>query len=82
MPEKVKITRYDIDEITTELVSNNAVTDLVSTKFITRVEAILYSNPRWGTPATNKFTFARSVKTEPKSDLFKDWPRKQHQRLN
>ena len=80
LPVEIKVGRYDLDEKTGELRSDKEIVDYVSLKGITKVEAILHSNPRWGTQATNKFVFAKSVKFDPDKDpFFKNWPQKNTQ---
>lgn len=80
LPVEIKVGRYDLDEKTGELRSDKEIVDYVSLKEITKVEAILHSNPRWGTQATNKFVFAKSVKFDPDKDpFFKNWPQKNTQ---
>ena len=65
LPVEIKVGRYDLEQKTGEL---------------RKVEAILNSNPRWGTQATNKFVFAKSVKFDPDKDpFFKNWPQKNTQ---
>lgn len=74
LPDKIKVSQYDLDEETGKLKSNEDIANYVSVKKIAKVEAILYSNPRWGTRATNKFTFTEPVKIDPQNDPFKNWP--------
>ena len=57
LPEKIKISRYDLDEEKGELRSSKSIEERILTKDIVKVEAILYSNPRWRVPPTNKFKF-------------------------
>ncbi len=52
----------------------------VPVKKIVKVEAILHSNPRWGTRVTNKFAFVKPVKIDPeRNSFFKNWPQKSTQ---
>ncbi|WP_242360822.1 hypothetical protein [Limosilactobacillus antri] len=62
LPTEIKVGRYDLDEETGKLRSNKDIADYVPLKEIAKVEAVLHSNPRWGTRATNKFAFAKPVK--------------------
>lgn len=73
LPAEIEVGRYDLDEETGKLRSNKEIADYVSIKKIAKVEAILHSNPRWGTRATNKFFFSKPVKANPGLDLFKNW---------
>lgn len=70
----VEISKYDLDENTGELRSGNSLVTFIPTNKIFRLEAILYSNPRWGVVPTNKFIFSKPVRGDFKSDFFKDWP--------
>lgn len=70
----VEISKYDLDENTGELRSDNSLVTFIPTDKIFRLEAILYSNPRWGVAPTNKFTFSKPVRRDFKSDFFKNWP--------
>ncbi|WP_295730763.1 hypothetical protein [uncultured Limosilactobacillus sp.] len=80
LPDKIKVSRYDLDEETGKLRSNKDIADYVPVKRITKIEAILYSNPRWGTRATNKFVFAKPVKFDSDKDpFFKNWSKKNTQ---
>lgn len=72
--QTAEISRYDLDEKTSKLRSLNSIVTFVPTSRIAKLEAILYSNPRWGTGPTNKFEFFKPVKT--RSDFFRNWPRK------
>ena len=77
LPTEIKV---DLDEETGELRSNKDIADYVPVKEIAKVEAILHSNPRWGTRATNEFVFAKPVKIDPEiSSFFKNWPQKSTQ---
>lgn len=80
LPDKIKVSRYDLDEKTGKLRSAKDIADYVPIKKIAKVEAILHSNPRWGTRATNKFVFSKPVKIDPERDpFFKNWPHKNTQ---
>lgn len=57
LPEKIKISRYDLNEEKGKLRSSKSIEEQILTKDIVKVEAILHSNPRWGVPPTNKFKF-------------------------
>lgn len=59
LPTEIKVGRYDLDKETGKLRSNKDIADYVPLKEIAKVEVILHSNPRWGTRATNKFSFER-----------------------
>lgn len=67
LPDKIKIDRYDLDEATGKLRSFKNISDFVPAIKIVKVEAILYSNPRWGTRPTNKFIFVKPEKTDHKN---------------
>lgn len=83
LPTEIKVGRYDLDEETGKLRSNKDIADYVPLKKIVKVEAILHSNPRWGTRATNKFVFAKPVKIDPEiSSFFKNWSHKNTQQNN
>ncbi|MGN1282308.1 MAG: hypothetical protein ACI4UB_00620 [Limosilactobacillus sp.] len=71
--QTAEISRYDLDEKTSQLRSSNSMVTFVPTHQIAKLEAILHSNPRWGTGPTNKFMFAKAAK--PKPDFFKEWPK-------
>ena len=62
LPTEIKIGRYDLDEKTGKLRSAKDIADYVPIKKFAKVEAILHSDPRWGTRATNKFVFAKPIK--------------------
>lgn len=52
----IEVSQYDLDESTATLRSYNDDTlFFVPTKRIAKVEAILYSSPRWGAHPTNQF---------------------------
>ncbi|AVK62207.1 hypothetical protein C5Z25_10660 [Lactobacillus sp. CBA3605] len=72
--QAVEISQYDLDEETSKLRSFNSIVTFVPTNRITKLEAILHSNPRWGIRPTNKFEFSKPVKIE--LDQFKNWPTK------
>lgn len=72
----VDISRYDLDENTSKLRSGNQLTTFVPTSEIVKIEAILYSNPRWGTRPTNNFEFSNSGKMDPELDQLKNLPKK------
>lgn len=75
----VELLRYNLDEGTGMLRSHDLNGDtiiFVPVAPIVKIEAIMHSNPRWGTRPTNKFEFAKTVKFDPKTDPFKNWPRK------
>lgn len=65
-----KINKYDLDEGTNELRSGNRVVTFIQINRISQLEAILYSNPRWGVAPHNKFTFSKSARRDFKSDFF------------
>lgn len=50
--------------------SGNRVGTFMPINKIFRLEAILYSNPRWRVAPTNKFTFSKSARRDFKSDFF------------
>ena len=72
--QTVEISQYDLDEETSKLRSFNSIVTFVPTSRITKLEAILHSNLRWGTGPTNKFEFPKPVKIDPELDPFKNWP--------
>ena len=72
--ETAEISQYDLDEKTSKLRSSNSIVTFVPTSRIAKLEAILQSNPRWGTWPTNKFEFSKPVKIDPELDPFKNWP--------
>lgn len=51
------LNRFDIDPLTKNVRSYNFTTIFVPLTLITKVEAILYSNPRWGRYPNNDFSF-------------------------
>lgn len=53
--QTAEISRYDLDEKTSNLRSSNSIVTFIPISRITKLEAILHSNPRWGTRPTNKF---------------------------
>lgn len=53
---------YDMDFKTGHLRSSNMVTIFIPLDIITKIEAILYSNPRWGLPPFNEFLFSSEIK--------------------
>lgn len=55
LPDMIEVLRYDLDETTATLRSNNDTIDSVPLDKIVKIEAILFSNPRWGVRPTNKF---------------------------
>lgn len=59
LPDVIEICRYDLDESTARLRSNNGTSDYVPLDKIVKIESILYSNPRWGGIPTNKFVVGR-----------------------
>ncbi|WP_300956083.1 MULTISPECIES: hypothetical protein [Lactobacillus] len=72
-----EISQYDLDEEASELRSSNSLVTFIPTNRIAEIEAILHSNPRWGTRPTNKFEFAKPVNMNLISQLFKNWPSKE-----
>ncbi|TSO26720.1 hypothetical protein [Lactobacillus sp. LL6] len=62
LPEKIKVSCYDLDEVTGSLKSSKNITSYVPVNRIFKIEVILHSNPRWGVPITNKFIFIKSLK--------------------
>lgn len=55
LPDVIEVLQYDLDESTAKLRSYNDTIDSVPLDKIVKIEAILYSNPRWGVRPTNKF---------------------------
>jgi hypothetical protein len=53
---------YDIDYEKFGLRSQNMVTISIPLEIIDKLEAILYSNPRWGHPPVNEFLFDTEFK--------------------
>ncbi|MCT3602015.1 hypothetical protein EFS28_03950 [Lactobacillus acidophilus] len=51
-----------MDFKTGHLRSSNMVTIFMPLDIITKIEAILYSNPRWGLPPFNEFLFSSEIK--------------------
>lgn len=76
--QTAEISRYDLDEKTSNLRSSNSIVTFIPINRITKLEAILHSNPRWGTRPTNKFEFSKPVKIDSKQDPFKNWPTQTH----
>lgn len=74
--QTVEVSQYDLNEETSELRSNESIVTFIPTNKIIKLEAIQYSNPRWGTKPTNKFEFAKPVKIDPELEPFKNWLRK------
>lgn len=72
--QTAEISQYDLDEKTSKLRSFNSIVTFVPTSRIVKPEAILHSNPCWGTGPTNKFEFSKPVKIDPELDPFKNWP--------
>ena len=60
--QTAEISQYDLDEKTSKLRSSNSIVTFVPTSRTAKLEAILHSNPRWGTGPTNKFEFPKPVK--------------------
>lgn len=79
MPKLLEIYRYDLNEETATLRGSDGSTIFIPVEIIEKIEAISHSNPRWGTRSTNKFTFSSTIKFDPNSDLFKDWPKKRNE---
>lgn len=81
-PSAVKtiiLMQYTLDENTGKLRSFDSSSNIiifVPVDGIAKIEAILYSSPRWGTRPTNKFKFSKPVRRDLKSDFFKNWPKK------
>ncbi|WP_416353267.1 hypothetical protein ACNAN0_10725 [Agrilactobacillus fermenti] len=70
-----ELVRYDLDENNSKLRSFNNVSIFIPIQNIVKIEAILHSNPRWGTRPTNKFVFAELVKINLESSApFRNWP--------
>lgn len=72
--QTAEISQYDLDEKTSKLRSFNSIVTFFPTSRIAKLEAILHSNPRWGTGPTNKFEFSKPVKIDSELDPFKNWP--------
>ena len=53
---------YDTDYKTGHLRSSNMVTIFIPIGIVAKIEAILYSNPRWGLPPFNEFLFSSEIK--------------------
>lgn len=53
----LQISRYDLDEDSPKLRSYNSIAIFIPTAIVEKIEAILYSNPRWGSQLTNEFIF-------------------------
>lgn len=53
--KKLVLFLYDIDEEHNKLRSDKGIRIFIPLKKVTQVEAIRFSNPRWGSPLTNKF---------------------------
>ncbi|WP_241146832.1 hypothetical protein [Lactobacillus gallinarum] len=53
---------YDTDYKTGHLRSSNMVTIFIPIGIVAKIEAILYSNPRWGLPPFNEFLFNSEIK--------------------
>ena len=53
---------YDTDYKTGHLSSSNMVTIFIPIGIVAKIEAILYSNPRWGLPPFNEFLFSSEIK--------------------
>ena len=71
--QTAEISKYDLDERTSNLRSSNSIVTFVPTNRITKLETILHSNPQWGTRPSNKFEFSKPVKIDPKQDIFKNF---------
>lgn len=54
---------YDINYETFHLKSGNMTTIFIPLEIIDKIEAILYSNPRWGHPPINEFVFSQDLKS-------------------
>lgn len=74
--EVAEINKYDLDESTAKLRSNNVLTTFVPTSKISQIEAIVHSNPRWGIRPSNKFEFQEPVKIDTNAAFFKNWSRR------
>lgn len=59
---------YDIDYEKHKLRSSNMTITFIPLDIVVKIEAILYSNPRWGTGLTNKFEFSKPVKYTPEEE--------------
>lgn len=70
--QTAEISQYDLDKKTSKLRSSNSIVTFVPINRITKLEAILHNNPRWGTRPTNKFEFSKPVKIDSKQDPFKN----------
>lgn len=53
--KKLVLFLYDIDEEHNRLRSSNGVNIFIPLEEVVQVEAIRFSNPRWGSPLTNRF---------------------------
>ena len=53
--KKLVLVLYDIDEEHNKLRSDKGINIFIPLKKVTQVETIRFSNPRWGSPLTNKF---------------------------
>lgn len=56
-PTVLELKRFDIDPQTKKVRSDNFTSIFIPSNCIIRVEAILYSNPRWGHYPNNEFQF-------------------------
>ena len=75
-PDNIEIINYDFSKKRNKLSFRHDRRINVPRNTIVKVEAILYSNPRWGAQLTNEFVFNTnsSDKQEPiKDDPFKNW---------
>lgn len=63
-PSVFELQRFDIDSFTKKVRSNNLISIFIPLNITTRVEAILYSNPRWGRYPNNKFQLAAKESPE------------------
>lgn len=71
LPKQIKISRYDLDNLTGKLKTSKNITDFVPINEISKIEAILHSNPCWGTRPTNKFAFFKPIRIDQKIAFFK-----------
>lgn len=53
--KKLVLFLYDIDEEHNNLRSNKEINIFIPLEKVAQVETIKFSNPRWGSPLTNKF---------------------------
>lgn len=66
--KSLTLMRYDIDLEKHKLRSSNITTIYIPLDVVVKIEAILYSNPRWGTELTNEFEFPKPVKFTPEQE--------------